>query len=661
MKINRKRVALLAACVISAVSNCAFAEELETYDATEYVVTATRTPLEKKEVPVSVEVIHKEELENSGAITLREALKTATNFVVQEGNVAGHGDEFTLRGGSSDSVLFLINGRRVAGENYFTNGSGNSRILDRINVNNIERIEIVRGQAGALYGSDAQAGVINIITRKSEKPGFSVGFSTGSRQMSNYYHFDTGRQGKVSATFDMNFSKLRNFDGKAGSGAMAYGPQQSFTLDTDYEMDENNKLNLYLDYNKQNLSYLQTISATSDSGDYINSFNTERKTAALTYTGKNDNSDYMVGLTYSRFDTDGRNTYKDYSGNSMATLMTQGIVSAAATEYTDRTYEMWMLEARDSIQTSDNNKLTFGAEYRYNEGSAYVEDGTTDDTKQWAVYVQDEWRISDKLLVIPSVRYNHHDSFGSRTSPNIGVTYFLADNSRFKANYGSAYRAPSIEELYGSFNHMGMFTMYGNPDLKPEKTKGFEISYEHEFDQDTSTRLTYFRNEKEDAISYVGVNSYTNIVWGMMGVTDYQFVNVDSTTNQGIEFEFKRNLGNGLTFVGSYAWLDAKNDETDTQLTYTAKNTYTAKLMWTDPVKSEWSFVAWNRWYTNYNASGDNESEDFVSGNTFHFTVTKRWTDKYRAYFGIDNLFDKELSDLSFYGRLWRCGFEMNF
>lgn len=646
MKINRKRMALLAACVISAMSNCAFAEELETYDATEYIVTATRTPLEKKEVPVSVEVIHKEELEQTGAVTVRDALKSSTSIIIQDGG-GGHGDNFTIRGGATDDILFLINGRRVAGENAYTNGSGNTRILDRINLSNVERIEIVRGQAGALYGSDAQAGVINIITKKSEKPGFTVGFTTGSRSMSNYWHFDTGRDGKVSATFDMNFSELRNFDGKAGVG-FSEGPQQSFTLDADYQMDEDNKLNLYLDWNKQDLNYL--VDYSSYGAEVAKSYSeSDRKTAALTWNGKNENSNYMVGLTYSRID-------RDSVGNELN--MTNPYAISVDRNSSNRDYEMWLLEARDSIETSANNKLTFGAEYRYNEGSAYVESGGTDDTKQYAIYVQDEWRISDKLLVIPSVRYDHHDSFGSHTSPNLGVTYFIADNSRFKANYGSAYRAPSIDELYGTFDHMGMFTFYGNPDLKPEKTKGFEVSYEHEFDQDTSAKLTYFRNEKEDAISYVNTDTKASGLWGYMGIYDKVFVNIDSTTNQGVEFEFKRNLGNGLTFTGSYAWLDAVNDDTDERLAYTARNTYTARLSWTEPDKNEWSVVAWNRWYTDY---CEEEGGDFVSGNSFHFTVSKRWENKYRAYFGIDNLFDQEISELSFYGRLWRCGFEMSF
>ena len=600
----------------------------------------------QKEVPQSVEVIDKEEIENAGAITVRDVLKTATNLVIADGS-GGHGDHLSIRGSDSNDILILINGRRVAGENIYGNGSGNNRALDRLNLSNVERIEIVRGPAGALWGSDAQGGVINIITKKSEKPEFTVGFASGSREMSNYYHLDSGKTGKLSATFDMNFSKLRNFDGKAGSG-FVQGPKQAYTLDMDYDMDESNKLNLYLDYDKQNFNYDVDTYVSYGLGAYKSYRNQEQKTGALTYNGKNKNSEYSLGVTYSRYDSESKGY--DFS-------MPNPWSMALIPNEDSRTYELWMVEARDSINTSDNNKLTFGGEFRVNQGSAYVDSGS-DRTEQYALYVQDEYHVSDKLLLVPSVRYDYHDTFGSHTSPNLGATYFISDKSRFKANYGSAYRAPSVDELYGTFNHMGMFTFYGNPDLKPEKSRGYELSYEQEFDQDTSARITYFKSKKEDAISSQTYSSNsTSSFWGALGIADRMYVNIDHTTSEGVEFELERKFGKGFTFTFNYDWLNATDDSDGTRLEYTARNTYTAKLMWTDPAQTGWSVTAWNKWYTDYTDDG----ESSYSGNTFNFVVNKRWSDKYRAYMGIDNLFDKEISELYYYGRLWRAGFEMTF
>lgn len=611
-KFSKKSSLALTLCILSAISSSGYAAEkdsLHQYNLDEYVVTATRTALTQKEVPQSVEVITKADIQNVGAISVRDVLKTATNLHIDDGG--GHGDQFTIRGSVTNDILILVNGRRIAGENIYPNGSSNTRILDRLNLSNVERIEIVRGPGGALYGSDAQGGVINIITKKSEKPEFIIGMTSGSREMSNYYHWDTGRDNKFSAVLDANFSKLRNFEGKAAG--FTYGPKQSYTLDMDYDMDTKNRLNLVLDYDKENLQYQGTSS--------ISKRIQNRKTAALTYEGESTNSKYSLTSTYSQFEN----------------------------ETSDKKYKFWNVEARDSIQTAANNKVTFGTEFRVTEGSAYVASGS-DRAEQYALYVQDEYRAGSKLLLIPSIRYDHHDSFGSHTSPNLGATYFIDDNSRFKANYGSAYRSPSVDELYGDFSHGGMFTVYGNPDLKPEKTRGYEFSYEHEFNDDTSTKVTYFKNKKKDAISMVELPG-----GGMF--KDRRFVNIDRTSSEGIEFEVKHNLGNGFMLSGNYNWLDAKDESTGERLSYSARNTYVAKLQWTEPVHKEWSVTAWNKWYTDYHDG----STDSNSGNTFNFVVNKRWGDKYRVFAGIDNVFNKEISELSYYGRLWRVGAEMKF
>ncbi len=247
---------------------------------------------------------------------------------------------------------------------------------------------------------------------------------------------------------------------------------------------------------------------------------------------------------------------------------------------------------------------------------------------------------------MPSVRYNYHDSFGSHTTPNLGVTYFINKKSRFKANYGSAYRAPSVDELYGELNHMGMFTMYGNPDLKPEKSRGYEFTYEQDFSDNSTARVTYFKQKKEDAINYQG-----SMAQG------YHFYNIDEASYEGVEFEVKHQLKHGFQISGSYNWLDARDESDDSRIENTARSTYLLKLQWTDPGNSGWGVTAWNKWVSDYAI----DSTSFGSVNTFNLVVNKRWGDQYRAYIGIDNMFNKDYADLYAYGRLWRAGFEMTF
>lgn len=637
-KFSKKSSLALTLCILSAISSSGYAAEksdMITYSLDEVVVTATKTELTQKENPRSVEVITKEDIQNTGAISVRDALRTATNIDIVSVNHGG-GENISIRGGDTDGVLILVNGRRVAGENYFMSQDSNAYALDRLNLSNVDHIEILRGPASAIYGSGAMSGVINIITKKSEKPEFSVGVATGTNEMSNYYHYDTGKNGKVSVNFDVNFSKLRNIDSKAGKNLL-HGPKQAYNLNLDYEMDENNNLNLMLDYAKDNLeTRMRDFSVSSSAPDDlkypITSFTSERKTIALTYDGKNSNSDYSLSASYSQLNRD------PYAADTPGT--------------NEKKYKSWNIEARDTIRTSDNNKLIFGGEYRGDKASIYSGDNTVKNTDQYSLYLYDEYRVDNKLLLTPAIRYDYHKSFGSHTSPNLGATYFISDKSRFKANYGTSYRAPSVDELYGAFTHGGIWggmAIVGNPDLKPEKSKGWEISYEQEFGDTTSAKLTYFDNKKEDAISYkIEMASPSQ-----MG----KFYNIDSTSSKGVEFEIKHDFGKGFTLVGNYNWLDSVDDTTGERLNYNARNTYMAKLMWTEPIKKEWNITAWNKWYTDFQY----DSDTVYSVNTFNFTVTKRWGDKYRVFAGIDNVFNKDLSDMGYYGRLWRVGAEMKF
>lgn len=637
-KFSKKSSLALTLCILSAISSSGYAAEksdMITYSLDEVVVTATKTELTQKENPRSVEVITKEDIQNTGAISVRDALRTATNIDIVSVNHGG-GENISIRGGDTDGVLILVNGRRVAGENYFMSQGSNAYALDRLNLSNVDHIEILRGPASAIYGSGAMSGVINIITKKSEKPEFSVGVATGTNEMSNYYHYDTGKNGKVSVNFDVNFSKLRNIDSKAGKNLL-HGPKQAYNLNLDYEMDENNNLNLMLDYAKDNLeTRMRDFSVSSSAPDDlkypITSFTSERKTIALTYDGKNSNSDYSLSASYSQLNRD------PYAADTPGT--------------NEKKYKSWNIEARDTIRTSDNNKLIFGGEYRGDKASIYSGDNTVKNTDQYSLYLYDEYRVDNKLLLTPAICYDYHKSFGSHTSPNLGATYFISDKSRFKANYGTSYRAPSVDELYGAFTHGGIWggmAIVGNPDLKPEKSKGWEISYEQEFGDTTSAKLTYFDNKKEDAISYkIEMASPSQ-----MG----KFYNIDSTSSKGVEFEIKHDFGKGFTLVGNYNWLDSVDDTTGERLNYNARNTYMAKLMWTEPIKKEWNITAWNKWYTDFQY----DSDTVYSVNTFNFTVTKRWGDKYRVFAGIDNVFNKDLSDMGYYGRLWRVGAEMKF
>lgn len=611
------------------------------------VVTATRTEADVKMVPNTVEVITADDIEKLGATDVYSALRLADNVQIMNTGT-GFGHRISMRGMSSDSTLILINGQRTAIED--TETTQNLLTLDRINVHNIERIEIVRGAASAQYGSDALAGVINIITKKSTgKPSVTVGATTGTTNMSNYYHIDLGRQGKFSSTFDMNFSKDRQWTEHEVSGLPVknlQGPKQSYNFSGTYELGENKNLNLDLGYYKDRLSgdWSHKEYNLGAWGGIVRlqdaKLETERRDASLSLTGKTKKDDYMVRTFYSKLD---KFRFLPYT--------------ALAKEYGETNkYSIWGIEAKNSHKVNGDHTLTYGTEYdRYDvDGVNFGKDGDNGkNLNTYAAYIQDEWLLGDKWEIIPAVRYDHHSEFGSKTTPHIGVTYLANDHNRFKANWGEGYKAPSVSELYMDYTHMGVLTL-GNPNLRPEESKNWDLSYEGEWGK-TFGKITYFHNDIDNLIS-------TRTVGGRHGYNEYY--NIDGTTKtHGVELTLGRKLSRDLDVKVTSNWTSASNKVASAESSAhgvdgIADNITTLQLAYDDHRAYGYNATLWEQWVHDYYES---DSSQTYSYNTLNFVINKKYGDAVRLFAGVDNIFNKKIDAIYLDGRIWRTGIEFKF
>lgn len=611
------------------------------------VVTATRTEADVKMVPNTVEVITADDIEKLGATDVYSALRLADNVQIMNTST-GFGHRISMRGMSSDSTLILINGQRTAIED--TETTQNLLALDRINVHNIERIEIIRGAASAQYGSDALAGVINIITKKSTgKPLVTVGATTGTTNMSNYYHIDLGRQGKFSSTFDMNFSKDRQWTEHEVSGLPVknlQGPKQSYNFSGTYELGENKNLNLDLGYYKDKLSgdWSHKEYNLGAWGGIVRlqdaKLETERCDASLSLTGKTKKDDYMVRTFYSKLD---KFRFLPYT--------------ALAKEYGETNkYSIWGIEAKNSHKVNGDHTLTYGTEYdRYDvDGVNFGKDGDNGkNLNTYAAYIQDEWLLGDKWEIIPAVRYDHHSEFGSKTTPHIGVTYLANDHNRFKANWGEGYKAPSVSELYMDYTHMGVLTL-GNPNLRPEESKNWDLSYEGEWGK-TFGKITYFHNDIDNMIS-------TRTVGGRHGYNEYY--NIDGTTKtHGVELTLGRKLSRDLDVKVTSNWTSASNKVASAESSAhgvdgIADNITTLQLAYDDHRAYGYNATLWEQWVHDYYES---DSSQTCSYNTLNFVINKKYGDAVRLFAGVDNIFNKKIDAIYLDGRIWRTGIEFKF
>lgn len=666
---TKKQQTLLTLSVLLGLSSPVYAQDIQNNDVIvtpDVVVTATRTQEEVKVVPQTVEVITKEDIEQLGATDVYSALRLAANVDVTSAGMAGH--NVMIRGMSTNHTLILIDGKRFAGED--TSATQNVYALGRFSLSNIERIEIVRGSASAQYGSDALGGVINIITKKSKEPSVMVGISTGSEAINNYYHIDFGKQGNFSSTFDMRFSDVRKNMQAGDEGSNYYGPIQDFNFAGTWDLGNDKEIDLTLGYYNEHTKadYADKYTSTGvfqTSKDKKEWYDYRRYDYSLGYSGKTDNSDYMIRTFYSRLDKE--NNLYNYRNNFPGSM--ENILGLMYPKYDwdKSTYTLWGIEGKNTVQLSDNHLLTFGGEYRQNKvegtrlsdgvhqvsqsGNGIVSNKYYSDKEinTWAGYIQDEWQVNDKLLVIPSVRYDHDSSFGGEVTPKIGATYFISDNSRVKANWGKGFKAPTISELYMAMHRaMGGQTVnvYGNPDLKPEKSTSWDISFEAEKDNNFG-KLTYFNNDVKNLITTKQIGS---------SYYDQSYVNVDEAEIDGVEMEIGRNLDDKWTIKATSNWLDATDKVSGDRLDNRARNMTTLQLLYDDHDNWGYSAILWQQWANKYHYN-DND----YNFTTTNFVLNKKFGEGNRVYAGVDNIFDKKISDIGLYGMIWRLGAEWTF
>lgn len=479
MLTKKRKSTLLTLSILMGLTSCTQASEvIQTPDV---VVTATKTQQEVKAVPNAVEVITSEDIEQLGATDIYSALKLATNIDVSQ---IGAGHRLMVRGKNA-GALVLLDGRRMSNEySSMTRGAFD---LDKINLSSVERIEIVRGAASAQYGADAESGVINIITKKSKEQSVTVGANTGTDVMNNYYRFDLGQQGKFNGVVNANFAKYRKREFVGGTGTNYFGPRTNYDFSGTYAFNDNNNLDFYIGYYDEKSKKITDYSSMG-MGKSSTNYDKTNQDYSIAYNGKGDNSNYMIRAYYNRYD---KEEYKGSKNNG----------------YKQNTFDTLGIEAKNTVQAGDEHLLTYGVEYKNIGVEGLIlalGEGNSKDNSAYAGYIQDEWFINDKILFIPAVRYDHDEQFGGKTTPKLGATYFLSDNSRIKANWGKSWRAPNLVELYAGQDH-GFTTIYGNPDLKPEEATTWELGFEAEKDNNW-LKLNYFNSKYDNLITYDKVN-----------------------------------------------------------------------------------------------------------------------------------------------------------
>lgn len=663
---HKRKKYFLTLAVITALMNTGYAgvaaaEEADSQQGVEQVqtrdvvVTASRTEQLVKEAPAAVEVITREDLDKMGAENLAQALQLAIGIDVSENGMVGN--SVAIRGAKSNQTLIMVDGMRIRTEN--TDQTANNYELQRVNMADVERIEIVRGATSSLYGADAMGGVINIITKTPDKASQSVFADYTTKQADIGFRVATGQLGKWASSFSYKRSDVHHLDIN-GSGTQ-YGTKDYFNVKTKYKIDDKKSLSFFLDYMNEDL-YLDS--------DFT-SYDHDRTKFGLSYDGKDKKGKYQLRVNYSIFNKD-QNTRKN------------GIL----TGWDELKFRTLTLDGQRSYQLNDEHLLTVGGEIRQEkyEGTrigsggdnvhTVTREGVSQDyseksTTYYAAYIQDEWQVEDNWLMIPSIRFDHNSAFGNKVTYKLGNTYKLSDNTRLKFNVGTAYRAPTEAELYMNWHHTPVSTpafnmnvyVTGNPNLKPETSYNFDFGLEAESKSGrTSGKVTYFHSKFDDLINS---QSTTTRVPGFPVSVNVvsQYVNVDSAEIQGAEAEFKQKLGKNFTLRSTYTYTDAK-DGHGARLEGRDRHKLSLQLNY-DDAKTGWSGSLWNDWHGDYWAVDDYGNLSNNSASILNFVLSKKIGKGGSAYVGVNNIMGKDDANaftvFGLTGRVWRAAVNWNF
>ncbi|QZE13411.1 TonB-dependent receptor [Halosquirtibacter laminarini] len=610
----------------------------------EVVVTATGTSHRLESVPVRTEVIRGKQIELMGVSNVEETLSYVNPSLSFSPNAMG--SFMKMNGLGNDYILVLVNGKRMYGD------MGGNNDLNRIPLSNVKQIEVVKGASSSLYGSEAIAGVINIITKE---PVFGVSAyndtyigAYGQLRQNNQVAF---RSKKWSSTSTVQYKKsdgwqLSEYEkpsrkmikkgkkdpvptlAKASNAFDDRSFVQSFELKPNDKLSFRTTGSLYdkevkypVDYKSYN-SYFTDMNLSVD-GEYLLS-----DVAKLSFEGYFDNYKYKY-----RYNRKYNIAYND-NGESFQKTFYDGDVQLN----TNQSLNSYNLKGVFTLPFQ--NTLNVGAEYmdEYLE-APYRFEGDKAEAFTTSIYAQNEWKYQF-ITLVGGLRWVNHEAFGSIICPKVSA---LIGNDwvKLRSSWGEGFKAPTLKELYYHYEKEGMGSHYlylGNPDLKPQESKYVDASLEFRF-KNVNFSISGYHNNVHNLINYKIIPNTDEA--DMLGVKiTKQQVNIDEALTQGVDVAFDWTIGTHLKFSTGYSFVDAKDVETDFVLDGVSKHQATAQLAWLSHTK----LVDFN-----YSIQGKGQSERYygkekVDGfmlwnfTTNHLVTFNKW--RCNVKLGIDNLLD---------------------
>ena len=523
--------------------------------ANEIIVTATRTEKKLGNVAVPVTLISSKQIAQAGSVRLADILQEQTGLFL----TAGFGAGVQMQGLNPDYTLILLNGEPLVGR------TAGILDLNRITVGNIKQIEIVKGPSSSLYGSEAMAGVINIITTAPKKNEFAFSARYGSFNTSdinakyNYSKNKFSYQGFVNNYHTSGFSLRPNSQTSFVTPINRFTQQHQF----EYQFSDKTKLHGSVMFNRERIT---NEIAVENNGVIVNSEGKE----------SNDDANISASLAH-RFSNSVKTNAKLY-----ATTFTseQELATSSGAPYTDYFKQRFLrFESQTDFSISKNIETSIGAGYLLDRANSTRYD-KKESTKENAVgyaFFQSEWKPIEKLIVIGGARYDHNALFAAAFSPKLALKYTLTNTINFKASVGRGFKAPDFRQLYLNFTNTaaGGYSVFGAIEaqkiinalqgigqiasiesdfynlsaLQPEFSTGYHASLDYTASKKHTFSVGLFYNNINNLIDNRLVAYRTG------GAQIFSYLNVKTAFTKGLELNADYKIGKHYSVTGGYQFL----------------------------------------------------------------------------------------------------------
>lgn len=596
--------------VVLAAEEVAVGEESMEFAMEEYVVTASRTQTAKVDTPANVSTIDAAKIESRRYQDVAEALKDVPGVSVMDTGSGAFEKAVIINGDSR--VLIMVDGRKLS----IASGTNSGRASFDMNllpdISNIERVEIVKGSGGALYGSDAVGGVVNIITKKASKSYGKASMAFGSNQSRDAKVNYSAKEGKTGVSVSASKTKqgYYKFKDVADHSTKRWPDVSDYTNEKisfkiDQEINDASSVEFGVDYTKY-----EGHSAKSFS-NYVYSKTSYSNRKVTNLFAKynwmlNENDEGYIQIYHNEYDylcrriTDNK-LYGDVD------IKTNGV------------------DVQQTINLRHNNKLVIGASWNEDDVDNVDDFGTSYNTSlnNKALFLNDTWEVVPTWTLNAGLRYDDNNYAGSKTTSSAGINKRFDDNSHAYVNWGQVFKAPLAIDL---FNPQG-----GNRNLKPEKGESWTLGYGTKINAKTDVNISYFQSDLEDAIT-----------WSEYIPGQWRAENVAKQKTKGMELSVAHELNDNWDLEASYTYVFVRNDNNDgngfVRDPNYAPNVYRAGVSYHDE--------KWNANLTMRAASGG-DKKSFIESSyiTFDMAASYKATTSWTIFAKGYNLFNKAYTE----------------